>query len=61
MHGQAQKPFDWIPEVNMHKTLPRCFINTNMCEGQANEYLGLDDDYFVPSIHLYYKDDLTEG
>jgi hypothetical protein len=36
---------DACHSVNMHKTLPRCFINTNMCEGQANEYLGLDDDY----------------
>jgi len=35
----------------------------NLMRDEADDFeeLGLDDDYFVPSIHLYYKDDLTEG
>ena len=30
-------------------------------EDEAGEYeeLGLDDDYYLPAIHIYFKDDLT--
>lgn len=30
-------------------------------EGDDFEELGIDEEYYVPSIHLYFKDDLTEG
>lgn len=38
-------------------------LDMNLMRDEADDFeeLGLDDDYFVPSIHLYYKDDLTEG
>jgi len=38
-------------------------LDGNILRDEAADFeeLGLDDDYFVPSIHLYYKDDLTEG
>ena len=38
-------------------------LDENMMRDEAADFeeLGMDDDYFVPSIHLYYKDDLTEG
>ena len=28
-------------------------------EQDAFEALGIPDDYYIPVIHLYYKDDLT--
>jgi hypothetical protein len=38
-------------------------LDSNNMRDEAEDYeeLGLDDDYFVPSIHLYFKDDLTDG
>ena len=44
--------------LDMAKTL-----NGNKMRDEAEDFedLGLDDDYYVPSIHLYFKDDLTEG
>jgi len=42
--------------LDMSKTL-----DANLLRDEAEEFeeLGMDDDSFVPSIHLYYKDDLT--
>jgi len=31
--------------INMHNTLPRCFINTGGCEGAHDDELGLNMDY----------------
>jgi len=28
-------------------------------EGEEFEAFGIPDDYYIPVIHLYYKDDLT--
>jgi hypothetical protein len=39
---------DACHSVNMHKTLPRCFINHEACDSEItlpNEYFGLDMDY----------------
>lgn len=28
-------------------------------ESEEYEELGMDDDYYIPSLHLYFKDDLS--
>jgi len=30
-----------------------------MDEALEFERLGIDDDYYIPCVHLYYNDDLT--
>mmetsp|Transcript_46802 Transcript_46802/g.117264 ORF Transcript_46802/g.117264 Transcript_46802/m.117264 type:complete len:237 (+) Transcript_46802:80-790(+) len=44
--------------LDMTKTLED---NGLVDEGDEFEELGIDEDYYVPSVHLYFKDDLTEG
>jgi hypothetical protein len=45
-------------ELDMSLTLEQ---NGVVDEADAFESLGLNADYYVPAIHLYYNDDLTEA
>ncbi|KAK7194933.1 Cytochrome b5-like Heme/Steroid binding domain containing protein [Novymonas esmeraldas] len=45
-------------ELDMTRTLEDNKIND---EADAFEDLGLNADYYIPAIHLYYNDDLTEA
>jgi hypothetical protein len=42
--------------LDMAKTLEENGVRDESAE---YEELGVDDDYYTPSLHLYYKDDLT--
>ncbi|EKX41785.1 hypothetical protein GUITHDRAFT_88327 [Guillardia theta CCMP2712] len=67
MHNKHAASYTWkrLPRpgvekemvvLDMKKTLEQ---NGVVDESEEFEELGLDDDYFIPSLHLYYKDDLT--
>mmetsp|Transcript_38151 Transcript_38151/g.90139 ORF Transcript_38151/g.90139 Transcript_38151/m.90139 type:complete len:236 (-) Transcript_38151:101-808(-) len=42
--------------LDMQKTLEENGVKD---ESEEYEELGMDDDYYIPSLHLYFKDDLS--
>ena len=45
-----------LVELDMEKTLEENGIKD---ETEEMQKLGVDQDFYVPVIHLYYQDDLT--
>jgi len=49
---------DTFVKMDMSKTLAQSGIND---EGMAFEHMGIDEDQFMPVVHVYFNDDLTCG
>lgn len=60
-YNSHAKSYTWkynAQNLDMNKTLQE---NQVLNESEEFYELGLDEDQFLPAIHLYYNDDLTEA
>jgi hypothetical protein len=62
-YNKNSKSYTWkvlkgndVVELDMSKTLDE---NGIIDESQKYEKLGFDDDFYVPTLHIYYNDDLN--
>jgi hypothetical protein len=63
-YNQHAKSYTWkalkgkeFEELNMEKTLEE---NKVADESQIFYDVGLNEDYFIPTLHIYFNDDLTK-
>ena len=62
-YNEHSKSYTWksiihgvMCELDMTKTLEENGISD---EAEKFRKLGLDEDFYVPTVHIYYNDDLT--